>query len=184
MVRSTLGVACSLVLLRSSPVSLCAVGDVTDRVQLTPVAIHEAMCLIETLYKNNPTMPDHELVATAVFTQPEVGTVGMSEEAAAEMHRDLDVYMSVFRPMKYILPGRDEKMLMKIIVEAATNKVVGVHLVGPDSGEMAQLLGISLKMGATKEDFDRTMAVHPTAAEELVTLYSPSYRVRNGERIG
>jgi len=108
----------------------------------------------------------------------------MSEEAAAEMHRDLDVYMSVFRPMKYILPGRDEKMLMKIIVEAATNKVVGIHLVGPDSGEMAQLLGISLKMGATKEDFDRTMAVHPTAAEELVTLYSPSYRVRNGERIG
>ena len=169
---------------RSSVPSICAVGDVTDRVQLTPVAIHEAMCLIETLYKDNPTMPDHELVATAVFTQPEVGTVGMSEEAAAEMHRDLDVYMSVFRPMKYILPGRDEKMLMKIIVEAATNKVVGVHLVGPDSGEMAQLLGISLKMGATKEDFDRTMAVHPTAAEELVTLYSPSYRVRNGERIG
>ena len=168
---------------RSSVPSIYAVGDVTDRVQLTPVAIHEAMCLIETLYKDNPTMPDHELVATAVFTQPEVGTVGMSEEEAAEMCRDLDIYKSVFRPMKYILPKRDEKMLMKIIVEATTGKVVGVHLVGPDSGEMAQLLGISLKMGATKEDFDRTMAVHPTAAEELVTLYTPSYSVRNGERV-
>ncbi|WP_075996672.1 glutathione-disulfide reductase [Salaquimonas pukyongi] len=168
---------------RSSVPSICAVGDVTDRVQLTPVAIHEAMCLIETLYKDNPTMPDHELVATAVFTQPEVGTIGMSEEEAAEKCRDLDVYKSVFRPMKYILPGRDEKMLMKIIAESATGKVVGVHLVGPDSGEMAQLLGISLKMGARKEDFDRTMAVHPTAAEELVTLYSPSYHVRDGKRV-
>lgn len=162
--------------------SIHAVGDVTDRVNLTPVAIHEAMCLIETLYKDNPTAPDHELVPTAMFTQPEVGVVGMSEEDACEKHGDLTVFKAVFRPMKYILPGREEKMLMKIIVQTATDKVLGVHIVGPDSGEMAQLLGISLKIGATKADFDRTMAVHPTAAEELVTLYQPSYFVVDGER--
>ena len=167
---------------QSSVPSIFAVGDVTDRVNLTPVAIHESMCLIETLYKDNPTSPDHELVATAVFTQPEVGTVGMSEEEAAEKCRDLRIFKAIFRPMKYILPDRDEKMLMKVIVESATDRVVGVHIVGPDSGEMAQLLGISLKMGATKEDFDRTMAVHPTAAEEIVTMYSPSYLVVDGER--
>lgn len=167
---------------RTNVPSIYAVGDVTDRVNLTPVAIHEAMCLIETLYKNNPTIPDHELVATAVFTQPEVGTVGMSEEEAAEKHRDLKIFKAVFRPMKYILPGREEKMLMKIVVESVTDRVLGVHIVGPDSGEMAQLLGISLKMGATKADFDRTMAVHPTAAEELVTLYQPSYLVVDGKR--
>ena len=163
--------------------SIYAVGDVTDRFNLTPVAIHEAMCLIETIYKNNPTSPDHELVATAVFTQPEVGTVGMSEEEASEKCRNLRVFKAVFRPMKYILPNRDEKMMMKVIVESATDKVVGVHIVGPDSGEMAQLLGIALKMGATKEDFDRTMAVHPTAAEELVTMYQPSYLVVDGVRL-
>jgi len=166
----------------SNVASIYAVGDVTDRVNLTPVAIHEAMCLIETLYKDNPTAPDHELVATAVFTQPEVGTIGMSEEEATEKCRNLKVYKAVFRPMKYVLPDRDEKMLMKVIVESATDRVVGVHIVGPDSGEMAQLLGISLKMGATKEDFDRTMAVHPTASEELVTMYTPSYLVVDGER--
>lgn len=162
--------------------SIYAVGDVTDRVNLTPVAIHEAMCLIETVYKNNPTIPDHELVATAVFTQPEVGTIGMGEGEAAEKYLNLKVYKSTFRPMKYILPGREEKMLMKIIVETSTDKVVGVHIVGPDSGEMAQLLGICLKMGATKEDFDRTMAVHPTASEELVTLYQPSYLIVDGKQ--
>ena len=129
--------------------SIHAVGDVTDRVNLTPVAIHEAMCLIETLYKDNPTAPDHELVPTAMFTQPEVGVVGMSEEDACEKHGDLTVFKAVFRPMKYILPGREEKMLMKIIVQTATDKVLGVHIVGPDSGEMAQLLGISLIIGAT-----------------------------------
>ena len=164
--------------------SIYAVGDVTDRVNLTPVAIHEAMCLIETVYKDNPTIPDHELVATAVFTQPEVGTVGMGEEEAAEKYGDIKIYKASFRPMKYILPGREEKMLMKVVVETSTDRVLGVHIVGPDSGEMAQLLGIALKMGATKTDFDRTMAVHPTAAEELVTMYQPTYLVVNGERQG
>ncbi|MFK7903108.1 MAG: glutathione-disulfide reductase [Nitratireductor sp.] len=169
---------------RTNVPSVLAVGDVTNRVNLTPVAIHEAMCLIETEYKDNPTKPDHGLVPTAVFTQPEIGTVGMSEEQAGEKFDEVHVFKASFRPMKNILPGRDEKMLMKTIVDTKSDKVVGVHIVGPESGEMAQLLGISLKMGATKTDFDKTMAVHPTASEELVTAYSPSYIVKNGKRVG
>lgn len=168
---------------RTNVPSILAVGDVTNRINLTPVAIHESMCLIETEYKNNPTKPDHELVPTAVFTQPEIGTVGLSEEDAAKQFDEVHVFKASFRPMKNILPGREEKMLMKTIVDAKTDRVVGVHIVGPESGEMSQLLGISLKIGATKADFDKTMAVHPTAAEELVTSYSPSYVLKNGKRI-
>lgn len=162
---------------------ILAVGDVTNRVALTPVAIHEAMCLIETEYKVNPTSPDHDLIPTAVFSQPEIGTVGMSEEQASREFENLDVYLARFRPMKHTLSGRDEKMTMKIIVDAGSSKVLGVHILGPDAGEMAQTLGIALKMGATKHDFDRTMAVHPTAAEELVTMYTSSYRVSGGRRM-
>ncbi|WP_137156244.1 glutathione-disulfide reductase [Rhizobium sp. FKL33] len=168
---------------RTNVPSIFALGDVTDRVQLTPVAIHEAMCFIETEYKNNPTSPDHDLIATAVFSQPEIGTVGMSEEQAAKAFEELEVYRAEFRPMKATLSGRAERMIMKLIVNAADRKVVGAHILGHDAGEMAQLLGITLKAGCTKDDFDRTMAVHPTAAEELVTMYSPSYRVKNGERV-
>ncbi len=168
---------------RTNVPGIFAFGDVTDRVQLTPVAIHEAMCFIETEYKNNPTRPDHDLIATAVFSQPEIGTVGLSEEQAAKRYPEIEVYRAQFRPMKATLSGRNEKMVMKLIVNAADRKVVGAHVLGHDAGEMAQLLGITLKAGCTKDDFDRTMAVHPTAAEELVTMYSPSYRVRNGERI-
>lgn len=160
-----------------------AIGDVTDRVQLTPVAIHEAMCFVETAFKANPSAPDHDLIATAVFSQPEIGTVGAPEHDAAEQFGDLDVYLSSFRPMRHTLSGRDEKMILKLIVETKTQKVVGAHIMGPDAGEMAQLLGISLKAGVTKMVFDRTMAVHPTAAEELVTMYTPAYRVKNGKRI-
>jgi glutathione reductase (NADPH) len=163
--------------------SIFALGDVTDRVQLTPVAIHEAMCFIETEYKNNPTSPDHDMIATAVFSQPEIGTVGLSEEEAAKRFADLEVYRAQFRPMKATLSGRAEKTIMKLIVNAADRKVVGAHILGHDAGEMAQILGITLKAGCTKDDFDRTMAVHPTAAEELVTMYNPSYRVKNGERV-
>ncbi len=163
--------------------SIYALGDVTDRVQLTPVAIHEAMCFIETVYKGNPTAPDHELVPTAVFSQPEIGTVGLSEEAAAEQFSEIEVYRAQFRPMKATLSGRPETMLMKLVVDAASRRVVGAHVLGHDAGEMAQLLGIALKAGAGKDDFDRTMAVHPTAAEELVTMYSPSYRIRDGQRL-
>jgi glutathione reductase (NADPH) len=168
---------------RTNVASVFALGDVTDRVQLTPVAIHEAMCFIETEYKNNPTSPDLDLIATAVFSQPEIGTVGMSEEEAAKAFADLEVYRAEFRPMKATLSGRAEKMIMKLIVNAADRKVVGAHILGHEAGEMAQLLGITLKAGCTKDDFDRTMAVHPTAAEELVTMYQPSYRVKNGERV-
>ena len=168
---------------RTSVPHIYALGDVTDRVQLTPVAIHEAMCFIETEYKDNPTAPDHDLIATAVFSQPEIGTVGLSEEEAARRYPELEVYRAEFRPMKATLSGRAEKMIMKLIVEAASRKVVGAHILGHDAGEMAQLLGISLKAGVTKDGFDRTMAVHPTASEELVTMYNPSYRVKNGERV-
>jgi glutathione reductase (NADPH) len=169
---------------RTSAPGIYALGDVTDRVQLTPVAIHEAMCFIETEYKGNPTSPDHDLIATAVFSQPEIGTVGLSEEVASKKFEDLEVYRAEFRPMKATLSGRSEKTIMKLIVNSADRKVLGAHILGHEAGEMAQLLGITLKAGCTKDDFDRTMAVHPTASEELVTMYNPSYRIKNGERIG
>ena len=168
---------------RTNVPSIFALGDVTDRVQLTPVAIHEAVCFIETEFKNNPTKPDHHLIATAVFSQPEIGTVGLSEEEAAARFTEIEVYRAQFRPMKATLSGRTEKTIMKLIVNAEDRKVVGAHILGHEAGEMAQLLGITLKAGCTKDDFDATMAVHPTAAEELVTMYTPSYRIRNGERV-
>ncbi|MET0169422.1 MAG: FAD-dependent oxidoreductase, partial [Aliihoeflea sp.] len=167
---------------RTNVDNIYAIGDVTDRVQLTPVAIHEAMCLIDTLYRGTPTKPDHETIATAVFSQPELGTVGLSEDDAAKKYDELEIYMATFRPMRHTLSGRMEKMVMKLVVDAATRKVVGAHVLGVDAGEMAQLLGIAVKAGLTKEDFDRTTAVHPTAAEELVTMYKPSYRVKDGKR--
>jgi len=152
--------------------SIYAVGDVTDRVQLTPVAIREGMAFVETVFNNNPTAVDHEFIATAVFTQPEIGTVGYTEEDAREDF-DIEVYRAAFRPMANVLAGRDERMLMKLIVEKPSRKVIGCHIIGPAAGEMIQLAGIAVKMGATKEDFDRTVAVHPTAAEELVTMKEP-----------
>lgn len=167
---------------RTNVPSIWALGDVTNRVQLTPVAIHEAMCFIETEYRGKPTVPDHDLIATAVFSQPEIGTVGLSEEDAAQRYAEIEVYRAEFRPMKATLSGRAEKMIMKLVVDAASRKVLGAHILGHDAGEMVQLLGISLKAGVTKDDFDRTMAVHPTASEELVTMYQPSYRIKNGQR--
>jgi glutathione reductase (NADPH) len=168
---------------RTSVDNIWAIGDVTDRVQLTPVAIHEAMCFVETAFKGNPTRPDHATIPTAVFSQPEIGTVGLSEEAAAKIHDELAIYRASFRPMRNILAGRDERMLMKLVVDAGTRIVVGAHILGPDAGEMAQLIGIAVKARLTKDDFDRTMALHPTAAEELVTMYQPTYRVRAGEKL-
>ncbi len=152
--------------------SIYAVGDVTDRVQLTPVAIREGMAFVETVFNDNPTAVDHEFIPTAVFTQPEIGTVGYTEEDSRDDF-DIEVYRAAFRPMANILAGRDERMLMKLIVEKKTRKVIGCHIIGPAAGEMIQLAGIAIKMGATKEDFDRTVAVHPTAAEELVTMKDP-----------
>ncbi|MGO4840927.1 glutathione-disulfide reductase, partial [Rhizobiaceae sp. 2RAB30] len=142
-------------------------------VQLTPVAIHEAMCFVETAFKNNPTKPDHDTIATAVFSQPEIGTVGLSEDEACARFEEIDIYRAAFRPMRNVLAGRDEKMIMKLVVDKATDRVLGAHILGPDAGEMAQLLGIAVKARLGKQDFDRTMALHPTAAEELVTMYKP-----------
>ncbi len=168
---------------RTNVDNIYAVGDVTERVPLTPVAIHEAMCFVETAFRNNPTPVDHDEVATAVFSQPEIGTVGLSEDEAVKKFPRVDVYRAAFRPMRNTLSGRDEKMLMKIVVDGISRRVIGAHVLGPDAGEMAQILGIAVKARLTKSDFDRTMAVHPTAAEEIVTMYEPSYRIKNGERV-
>ena len=168
---------------RTSVEGIWAIGDVTDRIQLTPVAIHEAMCFVETVFHNRPTAPDHQMVATAVFSHPEIGTIGLTEDAARERYPNLDIYTTAFRPLKGTLSGRSDRMLMKLVVDADTGRVLGAHVLGPSAGEMAQLLAIPLKMGATMADFDATMAVHPTAAEELVTFSGPTERVRNGETL-
>ena len=161
---------------RSSVPSIYAVGDVTDRFNLTPVAIREGHAFADTVFGGRPVTVDHRLVPTAVFTTPEVGTVGLTEDAVIETGRAYDVYRATFRPMRATLSGREERMLMKLLVDGETDRVLGCHIVGPDAGEMVQLIGIALKMGATKADFDATMAVHPTAAEELVTMRVPSER--------
>ena len=153
--------------------SVFAIGDVTDRANLTPVAIREGMAFVETVFKGNPTSPDHELIPTAIFTQPEMGTVGLSEEEAAAQE-PIEVYSASFKPMQQSFAGRAQKVLMKLIVSKANRKVLGCHIVAPGAGEMIQLAGIAVKMGATKEDFDRTVAVHPTMSEELVTMKLPS----------
>jgi glutathione reductase (NADPH) len=155
--------------------SVYAIGDVTNRVQLTPVAIREGMAFVETVFKGNPTPVDHELIPSAVFTQPEMGTIGLSEEAAREQE-PIEVYSTSFRPMQSAFAGRSDRVMMKLIVSQANRKILGCHIVAPHAGEMIQLAGIAVKMGATKEDFDRTVAVHPTMSEELVTMKAP---VRN-----
>ena len=158
----------------SNIANIYAVGDCTDRVNLTPVAIHEGRCLAETLYNNNPQIPDHRDIATAVFTQPEIGTVGMSEEDARIHCAAVDIYKTRFRPLKHTLTGRDETVFMKLVVERGNDRVVGCHMIGSGAGEMAQILGVAIKAGATKAQFDETVAVHPTSAEEFVTMYEPS----------
>jgi glutathione reductase (NADPH) len=155
---------------RSSVDNIYAVGDVTDRVNLTPVAIHEATAFAETVFNDMATPVDHTTIPTAVFSDPEIGTVGLSEEAAREMGHVVDIYKIAFRPLKYTLAGRDEKMLMKLVVDMESEKVLGCHILGPDAAEIVQMAAIALKMGATKAQFDATMALHPSTAEELVTL--------------
>jgi len=149
-----------------------AVGDCTDRINLTPVAIAEARAVAETLFNKNPCTMDHHTVPSAVFSQPPVGTVGLSEEAARQVG-PVDVYRAVFRPMKYVLPGRDEKTMMKLVVERDGGRVVGAHMVGPDAPEIIQGLAIGVKAGLTKTQWDRTVAIHPTAAEEFVLMRDP-----------
>ena len=153
--------------------SVYAIGDVTNRVNLTPVAIREGMAFVETVFKDNPTAVDHDLIPSAVFTQPEMGTIGLSEEDAREQE-EIEVYCTSFRPMKTAFADQPNRVLMKLVVSKATRKVLGCHIVAPDAGEMIQLAGIAIKMGATKEDFDRTVAVHPTMSEEIVTMKTPT----------
>jgi glutathione reductase (NADPH) len=152
--------------------SVYAIGDVTHRVQLTPVAIREGMAFVETVFKGNPTPVDHDLIPSAVFTQPELGTIGLTEEAAREQE-PIEVYCTSFRPMHHAFAGRSDRVLMKLVVSQANRKILGCHIVADHAGEMIQLAGIAIKMGATKEDFDRTVAVHPTMSEELVTMRDP-----------
>jgi glutathione reductase (NADPH) len=152
--------------------SIYAVGDVTNRVNLTPVAIREGMAFVETVFKGNLTKPDHDLIPSAVFTQPEFGTVGLTEEQG-RAQEPIEVYATSFKPMNHSFAGRADRVLMKLIVSQKTRKVLGCHIVADHAGELIQLVGIAVKMGATKEDFDRTVAVHPTISEELVTMKEP-----------
>jgi glutathione reductase (NADPH) len=161
---------------RSTTPSVYAVGDVTNRLNLTPVAIREAHAFADSVFGDKPTVVSHDNVPTAVFTTPEIGTVGMSEHSARLLHDVVDIYRTSFRPMKTTLSGRAEKTIMKLVVDGKSDKMLGVHILGHEAGEMAQTLGIAIKMGATKADFDATMAVHPTAAEELVTLRTRTAR--------
>ena len=158
---------------RSSVPSIFAIGDVTDRVQLTPVALAEGMAVAKTLFNDQPTTVDYADIPTAVFSQPPIGTVGLSEEEARAKYGAVDIYRSSFTPMKHTMTGRDEKTMMKLIVERDGQRVVGAHMVGIDAGEILQGIGIALKAGATKQDFDATIGIHPTAAEEFVTMREP-----------
>lgn len=158
---------------RTSVSGIYAVGDVTDRLNLTPWAIAEGRALAETLYNNNPMQADAENVPAAVFSQPPVATVGLSEEDARKRYGSIRVYRSRFRPMKNTLSGRDEQTMMKLVVDDASDRVVGCHMVGPDGPEIIQGLAIAMKCGATKRQFDQTIGLHPTAAEEFVTMREP-----------
>ena len=155
---------------RTSISNVYAVGDVTNRVNLTPVAIREGHAFADTIYGGRPTPVDHSNVPTAVFSEPEVGVIGLTESQARDRLHKVDVYKTTYRPMKATLSGRNTRSFMKILVDGITNRIVGCHIVGPAAAELIQVVGIAVKMGATKADFDATMAVHPTAAEELVTM--------------
>jgi glutathione reductase (NADPH) len=160
---------------RTTAPHIYAVGDVTDRLQLTPIAIHEAMCFVETAFKNNPTKPDHIHVPSAVFTTPELAAIGLTESKALAKGHAIDVYKSTFHPLLHTLGGRPVRTLMKLIVDAKTDRVLGCHIFGDHASEIVQVVAVCLKLGATKQDFDATIALHPTAAEELVTMRSKSY---------
>ncbi len=162
---------------RTSAPNIYAVGDVTDRINLTPVAIREGHAFADTVFGGKPTKVDHTDVPTAVFSEPELGVIGLTETLACERYPRVDVYKTSFRPMKATLSGRDTRSFFKLIVDAASDRVLGCHIAGPDAGEMIQLVGIAVKMNATKADFDAVMAVHPTASEELVTLRTKAYTV-------
>lgn len=154
--------------------SIYAIGDVTNRVNLTPVALAEGMVLARRLYGNEDRDVDYSNIPTCVFSQPNIGTVGLTEEAAREKYHDIELYKSLFKPMKLSLSDSDEKTFMKLVVDKASDRVIGVHMLGPDAGEIIQGIGIAIKAGATKKTFDSTIGIHPTAAEEFVTMRDPA----------
>lgn len=160
--------------LQTSVPHIHALGDVIDRYQLTPVAIAEGMALADTLFGGKPTEVDYEAIPTAVFCQPEIGTVGPGEAEAREQFGRIRVYQATFRPMKHTMTGSDERTFMKLLVRDDTDQVVAAHMVGPDAGEIIQGLAVAIKAGATKAQFDATVAIHPTAAEEFVTMREPA----------
>ncbi|MBX9926816.1 MAG: glutathione-disulfide reductase, partial [Hyphomicrobiaceae bacterium] len=155
---------------RTSVSSIYAVGDVTDRLSLTPVAIREGHAFADYLFGSKTWSAEYDMVPTGVFSTPEIGTVGMAEDAARRAFGNIDIYKSRFRPMKAAMAGRNDRTLMKLVVDGATGRVLGCHVLGHDAGEIVQMAAIAMKMGATKADFDRTMALHPSASEELVTM--------------
>ncbi|KAL6338577.1 hypothetical protein AAG906_021292 [Vitis piasezkii] len=164
---------------RASVPSIWAVGDVTDRINLTPVALMEGGALAKTLFGNEPTKPDYRAVPSAVFSQPPIGQVGLTEEQAIQKYGDIDVYTANFRPLKATLSGLPDRVFMKLIVCAKTNKVLGLHMCGEDSPEIVQGFAVAVRAGLTKADFDATVGIHPTAAEELVTMRTPTRKIRN-----
>jgi glutathione reductase (NADPH) len=159
---------------KSSVDSIHAIGDVTNRINLTPVATSEGMALAKTLFGGAPTPVDHDNVPTAVFAHPNLATVGLSEEKARERHGKVDVYKTAFRALKHTMGASEEKIFMKLVVDAASQRVVGAHMIGPDAGEIIQGIAIAVKLGATKAQFDATIGIHPTAAEEFVTMREKS----------
>ncbi|GHA28984.1 glutathione-disulfide reductase [Devosia pacifica] len=168
---------------RTTCPSVYAVGDITGRAALTPVAIREGAAFAETLFNDNPTEVDLSQLATAVFADPEIGTIGLTEKEAAT-HGDIDIYLAQFRPMINTLTDRTERMIFKLITDGNSGKVLGCHILGPGAAELIQLVAVPMGMGATKADFNRAIAVHPTAAEELVTFKKPTYSYRGGKRVG
>jgi glutathione reductase (NADPH) len=167
---------------KTSVDTIYAVGDVTGRAQLTPVAVREGWYVAETLFNDNPQWVDHSQIGTAVFAEPEVATIGLTEEEAAT-HGDIDVYLTRFRPMINTLSTKLTRIMMKLITEADGGKVLGLHILGKDAAELVQIAAVAIGMGATKADFDRAIAMHPTAGEELVTFKSPTHRYRNGAKV-
>ncbi|KAL5561794.1 hypothetical protein UlMin_031541 [Ulmus minor] len=165
---------------RTSVPSIWAVGDVTDRINLTPVALMEGGALAKTIFQNEPTKPDYRAVPSAVFSQPPIGQVGLTEEQAIEKYGDVDIFTSNFRPLKATLSGLPDRVFMKLIVCAKTNEVLGWHMCGEDSPEIVQGFAVAVKAGLTKADFDATVGVHPSAAEEFVTMRTPTRKIRKG----
>ena len=162
---------------RTSVPNVHALGDVIDRVQLTPVALAEAMALVDRLYGQGARHVDYELILTAVFTDPNIGTVGMTEAQARTRFDAVRIYRTDFKPLKHTLSGSGERTLMKLVVDTATDRVVGLHMVGRDAGEIVQGFAVAMKAGATKAIFDSTIGIHPTAAEEFVTMREPVAQV-------